>query len=821
MPNDDFRVELSPAQRAYVQRVLRAPEARGQAAPSGAPVHEVHEVHREGAPADSPSPRDTLLAKVREGEPIDRRELGALEAMVRDDRPVCEIQDDTFPEMDGPWRDVEACRAAVELAIQCVGRVDLAGHPSLAYGGTGFLVGPRTLATNRHVAELFAQGRGARLTFTPGLRASLDLKHEHARASSMSFDILEPLLLHPYWDVALMRVRAVDEPPFLRLLGQAPASLDGRPVAVVGYPMLDPRNDLERQRTLFRSIFGCKRLAPGTLMGRERIRSYAHDVEAVTHDASTLGGNSGSVVLDLETGQAIGIHFAGIYMRANYAVPSWELGMDRRVMAQGARFAPEPTGGGAAPDAVEEAWSAIEEAAQAAEAGAAAAPGEEVLSPFEWYERQDDASLAEALRRAPEATRARLVRAVGEEEAREITAFIRPASLEEGIFDPEPDPDLPEIVLVHGILGAHLEHRGASTRRVWLSALTLLFGDVPERLKLGADGVSDATRGQVLAPGPHLQLAYGRAARAFRQARFVVHPFSYDWRKGIQSAAERLRLFLETLALDRPRSRFMIVAHSMGGLVAACWAGQDAQWAHRVQRAVFAGSPLGGSYAPIEAVQGTYPFFQRLVMVASLGQERAAARQAFREAVATMPGLVDMLPNLALFPDAEPFYTQNGWRTGVRPSQWLLDQSRTLKRRLVESPILDRTTLFVSLSHGTVTSWQLGAAGEQPRSGVGDGTVPARAALIAGVPAYRAESEHSDLLQDPRVIAGVIELARTGECSAPRVTEEDLAAAVPVALMEAPEDDEARAREVRERARRGELLGEDVRWLLRGPSGEA
>ncbi|WP_437321768.1 trypsin-like peptidase domain-containing protein [Sorangium sp. So ce385] len=816
MTSDDSSVALSAAQRAYVQRVLRAPSGREEAAPRGAPFHEPY---LEGAPADSPSARGTLLAKVREGEPIGLRELDALEAMIRDDRPVCEIQDDTFPAMDGPWRDVEACRAAVELAIRCVGRIDLVDHPSLVYGGTGVLVGPRTMVTNRHVAELFAQGRGTRLSFTPGLRASLDLKHEHARTSSVRFDVLEPLLLHPYWDVALLRVRAADETPFLRLLGQAPASLDGRPVAIVGYPMFDPRNDLERQRSVFRGIFGCKRLAPGTLMGRGRIRSYAHVVEAMTHDASTLGGNSGSVVLDLETGQAIGIHFAGIYMTANYAVPSWELGMDRRLMTQGARFAPDPPGGGAAPEIVEEAWRAVEGAAQ--EAGAAAAPREEVLSPFEWYERQDDASLAEALRRAPEATRAQLARAVGEEEAREIAAFLRPASPEEGIFDPEPDPDLPEIVLVHGILGAHLEHRGASTLRVWLSALTLLFGDVAERLKLGADGVSDATRGQVLAPGPHLQLAYGRAARAFRQERFVVHPFSYDWRKGIQSAAERLRLYLEMLALDRPRSRFMIVAHSMGGLVAACWAGQDPQWAQRVQRAVFAGSPLGGSYAPIEAVQGTYPFFQRLAMVASLGEARAAARRAFREAAATMPGLVDMLPNLAMFPDAEPFYTQGGWGGGVRPSQRLLDQSRTLKRRLVESPILDRTTLFASLSHGTVTSWEFGAADAQPRGGVGDGTVPARAAVIAGVPAYRAEYEHSDLLRDPGVIAGVIELARTGECSAPRVTEEDLEGGAPVALVETPEGDEARAREVRERARRGELLGEDVRWLLRGSSGEA
>jgi endonuclease G, mitochondrial len=42
----------------------------------------------------------------------------------------------------------------------------------------------------------------------------------------------------------------------------------------------------------------------------------------LTHDCSTLGGNSGSVVLSLDTGQAVGLHFAGRFLEANFAVPS-------------------------------------------------------------------------------------------------------------------------------------------------------------------------------------------------------------------------------------------------------------------------------------------------------------------------------------------------------------------------------------------------------------------------------------------------------------------------------------------------------------------
>ena len=55
-----------------------------------------------------------------------------------------------------------------------------------------------------------------------------------------------------------------------------------------------------------------KRRAPGQITKAKK--------QLVLHDCSTLGGNSGSVVLDLETGQAVGLHFAGRFLEANYAV---------------------------------------------------------------------------------------------------------------------------------------------------------------------------------------------------------------------------------------------------------------------------------------------------------------------------------------------------------------------------------------------------------------------------------------------------------------------------------------------------------------------
>jgi endonuclease G len=48
------------------------------------------------------------------------------------------------------------------------------------------------------------------------------------------------------------------------------------------------------------------------------------------HDATTLGGNSGSVVLDFASGRALGLHFAGTYLVGNYAVTAGQI---RRALA--------------------------------------------------------------------------------------------------------------------------------------------------------------------------------------------------------------------------------------------------------------------------------------------------------------------------------------------------------------------------------------------------------------------------------------------------------------------------------------------------------
>lgn len=273
-------------------------------------------------------------------------ELLGLEAIVmKQGRPAVFIRNNRYETLTAPWTGLNA--AAVRNRLQplfpSIGRVELPNDTrGIPYGGTGFVVGPGLLMTNRHVAALFAQGLGTRLTYQAG-DAAVDFKREVDSPEddqSAYVVVREVAMVHPFWDMALLRVDglpAASRP--LRLSVARPEDLLDRDVAAVGYPARDPRNDLTVQDRIFSRTYDVKRFQPGKFRRRSRIRSFENTVSAATHDSSTLGGNSGSAIIDVATGDIIGLHFAGVYLEANYAVPAYELARDARVVEAGVNFA--------------------------------------------------------------------------------------------------------------------------------------------------------------------------------------------------------------------------------------------------------------------------------------------------------------------------------------------------------------------------------------------------------------------------------------------------------------------------------------------------
>ena len=242
-------------------------------------------------------------------------------------RATFEVPPDSFPDSEEIKSRVEGAREALEQAIPSAGRIDVRNH-RLDWLGTAWMVGPDVAVTNRHVAEEFAESGNGAFTFKrspgggPAVSAVVDWKHEYQQSEESRFSVKEVLWIEPSdsVDVALIRVSdegesGDEQPPVIDLITEEELSDDptGRWVAVVGYPAYDSRNDRADQQRIFDGIYNVKRLAPGKITSKE-------PTDVLYHDATTLGGNSGSVVVDLDSGKAIALHFGGIQREHNEAV---------------------------------------------------------------------------------------------------------------------------------------------------------------------------------------------------------------------------------------------------------------------------------------------------------------------------------------------------------------------------------------------------------------------------------------------------------------------------------------------------------------------
>jgi hypothetical protein len=322
-----------------------------------------------GGPEPGPGPPDEVPAVIANGvaaiETLEAEgadvvlgpeSVEGLEAVVfQFARPALFMRDGGYGAAPPPWdRVLEPHRASIAALAARVGRVEFVGLPQFPYAGTGFLVGEDVVMTNCHVASLFAQADDqGRWAFRPGFSASLstadDPRPLHFADPLPGFDVTELIGVHERLDLALLRVEpaagadALPEP--LTVAAQDPGPLDGRRLFVIGYPMFDALAKPELQELIFGRPFDVKRLQPGEAMatppGATPVRtpcSNAGNEDAMFHDASTLRGNSGSAVFDLEQGKVIGLHFSGAQWRFNRAVALWKLVDDPLLARAGVHF---------------------------------------------------------------------------------------------------------------------------------------------------------------------------------------------------------------------------------------------------------------------------------------------------------------------------------------------------------------------------------------------------------------------------------------------------------------------------------------------------
>ncbi len=267
---------------------------------------------------------------VEEGVDIGPPPVGDLETIVfAVGTPVFLVRNnavdiDSAREEARAWRRILTDNAVnLDRAMVSIGRVDVT-NADRDYAGTAWVIDDGLVITNRHVANLFAEASGTGFKFKIGFDArreigvNIDFLEEFGNAASDEVKIERVVWVAPENgpDVAFLKLEQKSSPVGrLKLDLASEVPVRNLPVAAIGYPASDSRfSDQRLAEKIFGGVFTKKRLAVGNLL--------AADENRVTHSCSTLGGNSGSPLLDIGTGRVMGLHYSGTEFIENDAVPA-------------------------------------------------------------------------------------------------------------------------------------------------------------------------------------------------------------------------------------------------------------------------------------------------------------------------------------------------------------------------------------------------------------------------------------------------------------------------------------------------------------------
>jgi hypothetical protein len=373
-----------------------------------------------------------------------------------------------------------------------------------------------------------------------------------------------------------------------------------------------------------------------------------------------------------------------------------------------------------------------------------------------------DLSIYDKLRRTDEELEAwlvsgahhrELVAQLGEAEYELLAPLARAAAV--ASIDPSA-----QVFILPGIMGSQLGRMRAPpwpANLVWIDPSDIIAGRLSE-LRL-PDG------GALVAMGA-INFTYLALKLRLKAAGFAVQIFDYDWRHSIVQQGE----LLATRLRAEPAQRVTLLAHSMGGLVArAALAGSGGASdgsarddLANVTRVITLGTPHNGTFAPLQALRGTYPSVRRLAALDVLH----TAEQLSHEVFNTLPSLYEMLPHAGALSAVDLFALENWPASGPQPQHGLLHKARRFQAQLASGD--ERYTSIIGTGNRTVTGLtRVGDEFEYLVTSGGDGTVPMVSATLAGADNRYMRCEHSALPRDARAAAAVIALLGSGTCELP------------------------------------------------------
>ena len=351
---------------------------------------------------------------------------------------------------------------------------------------------------------------------------------------------------------------------------------------------------------------------------------------------------------------------------------------------------------------------------------------------------------------------------MGERELKEVRALLdRPA----------PTAPRASTVLLPGILGSLLSSlRGISTT-LWFNPTLLLDGHL-NLLDLNDDGTDDRSPDVEIQPTGIEKMYYLKMIIALANAT-RLYEFPYDWRRHIEHSAHILHNSLERWSQRDPDRRYVLIAHSMGGLVARAYLALYPQHAEEhIARLLLIGSPLWGVPMATAALAGAAVHTQ---IVSRLNDSNDAI-----DFVARLPSSYQLLPappehyhSELPYPCDWDLYNAAAWRL-PHIRQDYLDAARRLYALLDGADPQVEIAQIAGCNSRTLTRVQLSDSREQQEGepehltlayavdGIegGDGTVPLYATRASNITSYYVNETHDLLPGNSKVIDATLAIAQ-------------------------------------------------------------
>ncbi len=267
------------------------------------------------------------------------------------------------------WRVLEQHRAQIASTAQAVCLLRIVGEGKTRWSGPGFFVGRSVVLTHwPTVGPILVADNEGKWQLKPELRVFVELAVGHNQwpaegptESVESEELMEVEAGRPRFEVtnaaidgsgvAVLEVgdQATSLVRPLRATTRRPADLVGRKVYLLGYPMLDSRIDPIVLARVMEGELGILRLLLGEIVAVESTPMSAQGLaperfggpvegDQLTHNCFTTGGTGGAPVVDLETGEVLGVHYGGVYrpgprgLKLGAAIALWSH-VDRPLLA--------------------------------------------------------------------------------------------------------------------------------------------------------------------------------------------------------------------------------------------------------------------------------------------------------------------------------------------------------------------------------------------------------------------------------------------------------------------------------------------------------